>query len=185
MARMGNSGRGGRIVFVALPAALLVASVMTGLGGCRTKEWRGHEAEVRAKVLDTPFHFLLNLDGYRVDRFSNEADLFSAWGYLTLRRQETRPPVPLADARNELLRAAKRAGWRQAANEKLAVDRRTLTDLGVGAAEADANANANAFLDLTQSVGAAGKGQPTRYACRVWLVDNGAGIVIVHRVDAN
>jgi hypothetical protein len=159
-----------RVYPVGVSIALLI--LLTGLG-CRTTEWRDGEAEKRVKELDTPFHFLLHLDGYRVERVARESDMFSTWGDLTLLRREGRAP---ADAGEPLLKAAKKAGWKQVDDPAVEVDPSRLAKLGVPPGQKP--------LELAQAVGKKSRPPPTRYGCRAWIVENGSRIIVAYRVDS-
>jgi hypothetical protein len=152
--------------------SLAILIVLAGLG-CSSTEWRDGQAEKRVKELDTPFHFLAQLEGYRVERLSRDSDMFSTWGDLTLRRRDEGAPV---DGAGPLLRAAKKSGWKQVEHEVVEVDPARLAKLGVPAG--------HQALELAQSAGRKGKPPPTRYGCRAWVVDNGARIVVAYRIDS-
>ena len=147
--RMAASARRRWLGVVALLVPLIV-------GGCHTREWQGREAEKGVASLDTPFHFVLHLEGYRVDRLSIESDIFSSWGYLTLHQ---------------------RAGWRTADPGTVDVDEQRLAKLGVNVGDKP--------LELGQAERAKPGRSPTRYACGVWFLDEGKKIVVSYRVDGN
>jgi hypothetical protein len=145
--------------------------LLTGLG-CRANEWRGGEAEKRVRELDVPFQFLLSVEGYRVERVARESDTFSTWGDVILLGRPGRP----GDGGEALLRAARKAGWKQVDHDALEIDPGRLARMGVPAGATP--------LDLAQSAGARNRPPPTRYACRAWLVDQGHRIIIAYRVDS-
>ncbi|HEV8201619.1 MAG TPA: hypothetical protein VGS03_16515 [Candidatus Polarisedimenticolia bacterium] len=164
---------------VALASALACLSIS---GACLSKEWRGSDAESKAAVtLDTPFRFLLHLEGYRVASFSAESDMFSTWGFLTLRWKQgstaagARPSA--ANLRERLIAAAAKAGWKSVNYETIDVDDRTLDDLGVR--------DAGKPVELAQSRRGKDRHAPTRYACRAWIAADADKITVGHRVDGN
>jgi hypothetical protein len=162
--------------------ALAVALACLSISACHSKESRGRDAEKKAAaILDTPFRFLLHFQGYRVERFSSESDMFSSWGFLTLRRKPgsvADGPQPSATSvRERLVAAAARAGWKKVDYETIDVDAETLADLGLR--------DAAKPVELAQTWGAKDRHAPTRYACRAWIADDGDKITVGHRVDGN
>ena len=125
------------------------------------------------EVLDTPFHFLLRLPGYEASKLVNDADLFSAWGELLLvRKADSR--VTRSEARTELLRSARRAGWRRA---------RELPDVVTPDLERYGIVQPKEDLAMAETAASPGQNPLTRYGCRIWISDDGRLIVAAYRVD--
>jgi hypothetical protein len=151
------------------------ANLLTGFS-CRPTEWRDEEADTRVRDLDVPFHFLTDLAGYRVERLSRESGRFSTWGDVTLRRKAGAAPSAAA-VRAQMLAAARKRRWKAGHADVLdLLDQNRLARLGVTPADK--------AVELVQTIARKGKGPPTRYACRAWILEGGNLIVVALRVDA-
>ena len=158
-----------------LSAALLALTLLTQgpRADADPHEYTEGVPATARELLDTPFHFLLRVPGYRASKLVNDSDMFSAWGELLLLRNDgkriTRP-----EARKELLRSARNAGWRPA-GEVPDVETPDLQRYGIAQPKED--------LAVTKTAALRGQNPPTRYGCRIWISDNGGEIVAAYRVD--
>ena len=157
-----------------LPNCLLLLSLVN-LQSCTEKPRVETEnvAATARKTLDAPFHFLLRVPDYEAKQFTHESDMFSTWGELALAKKSGVQPTRSA-AREELVRAAKEAGWTSA--EKLPdVESPDLQRYGIAREKED--------LDFSKAAALKGQKPPTRYSCRIWISDNASMIVAAYRVD--
>jgi hypothetical protein len=130
-------------------------------------------AATARKSLDVPFHFLFRLPDYETKQFTHQSDMFSTWGELALGKKSGAQPTRSA-AREQLLRAAKDAGWNAA--EKLPdVESPNLQHYGI--------TRENEDLDFSRTAALRGQNPPTRYSCRIWISENAGVIVAAYRVD--
>jgi hypothetical protein len=154
--------------------AVLLALVLSL--GCQ-RDARGRAAERRLRGLDTPFQFLLQVPGYRVDRFAGDSDLFSNWGDLTLRRLPGSSPATETHARDQLVRLARQAGWKPLHRDAVAMDPARQAALGI--------AKGAAPIELGATAGPRRRTNPTEYSCLLWVIDGGERIVVAYRIDSN
>jgi hypothetical protein len=126
------------------------------------------------KILDTPFHFLLKIPGYEPNRLTHDADMFSAWGELSLIHKGNATHARSL-VQDELVRAAKAAGW-SVAKDLMVVDSPDLKAYGLPEQKED--------LAFAQTQSLPGQKPPTRYSCRIWLSSDGSLVLAAYRVDA-
>jgi hypothetical protein len=130
-------------------------------------------AETGKQVLDTPFHFLLELPDYPPEHLTNDSDMTSAWGHVVLARKGAGTIGVLA-VRATLLEAARRAGWTPT-DEVADIEQPDLTQYGMAKSKED--------LTLMLTKGDKKQNPPTRYGCRVWIAPDGRRVVVAYRVD--
>jgi hypothetical protein len=126
------------------------------------------------KILDKPFHFLLKIPRYEPNRLTHDADMFSAWGELSLIRKGEAPNNSTA-VREELVHAAKAAGW-FVAKDLPVVDSPDLKHYGLPEQKKE-------DLAFAQTASLPGQKPPTRYSCRIWISSDGRLILAAYRVD--
>lgn len=154
---------------------MLVPAILIGVLACtdKSREYTTNVAETGRQVLDTPFHFLLEVPDYIPERLAHQSDMSSAWGHLVLARK-TEGTLAVAAVRAKLIEAARPKRW-------------TLTDHFEDIEEPDlaryGMASRPEDLALTLSKGEGKQGPPTRYGCRVWIAPDGRRIVVAYRVD--
>jgi hypothetical protein len=153
----------------------MVASlVLSAVAGCEKSHWEGHEAAKMAAMMNPPLHFLLQLDGYTVTKFSRNSEMFTQWGFLTLERA---PKVSITEAasRQTLLRLAKRGGWETQPGSAIDLHPNDLDYLEV--------TPTTPVVNLGKDVGRNPKG--THYRAMVWLLNGAQTIQVAYRVESN
>ncbi|MCK5243014.1 hypothetical protein KAR34_11240 [bacterium] len=135
---------------------------------------KGRADRARA-VLDTPFLFVLDLPKYELKDFSHDVDIFSAWGYLVLKHRLT-GRMTLPAAQRSLMKAAVKSGWKQATS-LLDMPEVDISRYGIGKKIEDLR-----FYQTHMPSG--GKLPPTRYTCRLWILEEGGTIVMSYHVDS-
>jgi hypothetical protein len=132
-----------------------------------------NDAAKAHEILEAPFHFLLALPDYTPDRLDHDSDIFSTWGELQLTSKHNRAHTR-ESVREELVRAAKLAGWRSA-GEIPEIQAPDLAKYGIKQQYQD--------IAITKKAASPGQNPPTRYGCRIWISDDGRVILVAYRVD--
>ncbi len=163
------------LVLSAIAVATIVFLVAIVCRFFSTQESGKSIADRARAVLDTPFLFVLDLPEYELDDFSHDADIFSAWGHLSLKHRFT-SMITLQAAKRSLMNAALKSEWKQATS-LLDMPEVDISRYGIGKKIED--------LRLYQThMPPGGKGPPTRYTCRLWILEEGDTIVMSYRVDS-
>jgi hypothetical protein len=124
-------------------------------------------------VLEKPFHFLLDIADYEAGPVQKQSDMFSTWGNFVLTRRQGTPNRSVS--RDEILSAAKRAGWTRVAELPL-VDHPDHTEYRIAGEKED--------LAISRTEALPGQNPPTRYSCLIWIAKDGGMVLVAYRVDA-